>query len=105
MSVLRIEAMKFHAGSWDDVGPALKEIQKQATGFPKVKMYATISGGDVMHTLVLISEWKDLAAMEAAEGKLSGKKKMMEAMEMLAAVVDSSEVTLLKEVTAKDLGL
>lgn len=107
MKVLRIEEMKFTAGSWDEVGAVLKELKAlgKAAGFPKVKMYASISGGEVMHTLHLISEWESLAAMEALETKSAGKKKMLDAVEKLAAIVDSSTVTLLKELTNKDLGI
>jgi hypothetical protein len=107
MKVLRMEAMKFTAGSWEDVGPALKKVKAagKASAFPKVKFYASISGGDTMHTLYLISEWESLAAMEQLESKAAGKKGLMEAMEGLAKVVDSSEVVLLKELTVKDLGI
>ena len=107
MKVLRIEAMKFHAGSWEEVGPVLKKLKSpgKSTGFPKVKMYASISGGDVMHTLYLISEWESLAAMESVGAKMSGKKSVMDAIEKLAEVVDSSEVVLLKELSNKDLGI
>jgi hypothetical protein len=107
MKVLRMEAMKFTAGSWEDVGPALKKVKaaSKSSAFPKVKFYASISGGDTMHTLYLISEWESLAAMEKLEASVAGKKGVMEAMEELAKVVDSSEVMLLKELTAKDLGI
>jgi hypothetical protein len=107
MKVLRIEAMKFHAGSWNEVGPVLKELKSQgkAAGFPRVKMYASISGGDVMHTIYMISEWESLAAMESLESKAVGKKKVMDAIEKLSEIVDSSEVVLLKELTNKDLGI
>lgn len=107
MKVLRMEAMKFAAGSWDDVGPALKKVKaaSRSSAFPKVKFYASISGGDTMHTLYLVSEWESLAAMEKLEASVAGKKGVMEAMEELAKVVDSSEVMLLKELTAKDLGI
>lgn len=107
MKVLRIEAMKFHAGTWEEIGPVLKKLKSlgKTAGFPKVKMYATISGGDVMHTLYLISEWESLAAMESLETKAAGKKGMMDAIEKLAEVVDTSEVILLKELLNKDLGI
>lgn len=107
MKVLRIEAMKFMAGSWEDVGPALKKVKAagKQSAFPKVKFYASISGGDTMHTLYLISEWESLSAMEQLGAKAAGKKGLMEAMEELSKVVDSSEVILLKELSAKDLGI
>ena len=107
MKVLRIEAMKFHAGVWDEVGPVLKKIAglSKGTGFPKVKMYATIAGGDTMHTLYMFSEFPSLAAMEQVEAKASAKKGMLEAIEKLAEIVDSSEVLLLKELSDKELGL
>ncbi len=107
MKVLRIEEMKFHAGAWEEVGPTLKMIKAagKGTGFPKVKMYASIAGGDTMHTLYMFSEFASLAAMESVEEKASGKKGMMEAIEKLAGIVDSSEVILLKEISDKDLGL
>ncbi|MHB8896126.1 MAG: hypothetical protein ACYC99_13250 [Candidatus Geothermincolia bacterium] len=99
--------MKFHAGSWDEVGPILKKLKSlgKGAGFPRIKMYSPISGGDVMHTLIMISEWDSLAAMEALEEKASAKKGMLEAVEKLADVVDSDEVVLLRALTDKDLGI
>jgi hypothetical protein len=107
MKVLRIETMKFHAGSWDEVGPVLKKIASlsKGTGFPKVKMYANIAGGDTMHTLHMFSEFPSMAAMESVGEKAGAKKGMLEALEKLAEIVDSSEVVLLKELTNKDLGI
>ena len=107
VKILRIEKMKFHAGSWEEVGPILKKLKSMSrgAGFPRVKMYAVLSGDDVMHTLYMISEWESVAAMETLEAKASSKKGMMEAVEKLADVVDSDEVLLLKGLSDKDLGI
>lgn len=101
MKVLRIESMKFHAGSWKKATPILKKLKSlgRAAGFPEVKVYATISGGDAMHTVHMISEWNSLSAMENMEKKMSGKKPLLEATEKLADVVDSSKVVLLKDIS------
>ncbi|MDD5627417.1 MAG: hypothetical protein PHU21_00015 [Elusimicrobia bacterium] len=105
MKVLRIESMKFHAGCWKKAGPVLKKIKSlgQAAGFPKVKVYATVSGGDAMHTVHMVSEWNSLSAMESMEAKMNGKKDLMGAMEKLADVVDSSHVTLFKDISGKGI--
>lgn len=107
MRILRIEAMKFAAGSWDDVGPALKKVREASkeSSFPKVKYYASVSGGETMHTLYLFSEWESLAVMEQSASEATENKGLMTAIEELAKVVDSSEVTLLKQIAEKDLGI
>ncbi len=107
MKVMRMEAVKFAPGSWEKVGPVLKKLAKlgKTAGHPKVKMYGNISGGEGLHTLYLVTEWPSLAVMEELETKAAKSKGMLEAVEELAEIVDSTEVMLFKELTNKDLGI
>ena len=64
-------------------------------GVPPMKKYRCLSGrNDVMHTLIVETEWDSLAAMEAVEEKLSADPEIQAFMVKWETVLESQEIEL-----------
>ena len=83
---------------------AFMELSKKQ-GFPPVKIYGFISGGDVVQTLNFVTDWDSLADMETIMDKMFSDPEMLEMMEKWASVVESHEVSILKELSPEELGM
>lgn len=107
MKVISMEKVKFAPGKWEEAGNVMKTFQKlaQKLGFPEYRIYGAISGGDVVQTLYFQTEWQSLSQMEALMEKMFSDMEMREMMEKWSGVVESHEVTLLKELSEEELGI
>lgn len=107
MKIISIEKVKFAPGKWEEAGEVMKTFQElaQKLGFPENKIYGAVSGGDVVQTLYFQTEWESLAQMETLMGKMFSDAEMRIMMGKWAGVVESHEVTLLKELSEEELGI
>ena len=107
MKVISMEKVKFAPGKWEEAGNVMKTFQKlaQKVGFPEYRIYGAISGGDVVQTLYFQTEWQSLSQMETLMEKMFSDMEMREMMEKWSGVVQSHEVTLLKELSEEELGI
>ena len=102
-----IEKVKFAPGKWKEAGQLIKTFKEvgEKYGFPPFKMYAYISGGDAVQTLSFESHWDSLASMETLMDKMYADPEMLSMMEKWGGVVESHEVSILKEVSPEELGM
>ncbi len=102
-----VEKVKFAPGKWREAGPLMKSFKEVAEkkGFPQVKIYGFVSGGDVVQTLNFVTDWDSLADMETVMDKMFSDPEMLEMMEKWAGVVESHEVSILKELSPEELGM
>ncbi|MFO7601595.1 MAG: hypothetical protein R6X27_17595 [Candidatus Desulfacyla sp.] len=107
MKVKVLEKIKFAAGKWKEAGPLLKTFKELAEkkGYPPFRIYVYISGGDAVQTLTFASDWDSLARMETLMDRMIGDPEMMRLMEKWAGVVESHEVSILKEVSPEEFGM
>jgi hypothetical protein len=107
MKVKVVEKVKFAAGKWKEAGQLMKTFKEVAekNGYPAFRMYVYISGGDAVQTLTFESDWDSLARMETLMDKMFADPEMMQMMEKWAGVVESHEVSILKEVSPQELGM
>ena len=107
MKVTVVEKVKFAPGKWKEAGPLMKTFKETAEklGFPPIKIYGFVSGGDVVQTLNFVTEWDSLGAMETVMDKMFSDPEMLEMMEKWAGVVESHEVSILKELSPEELGM
>jgi ABC-type glycerol-3-phosphate transport system substrate-binding protein len=102
-----VEKVKFAPGKWKEAGELMKTFKEAAEkqGFPPIRIYGFISGGDVVQTLNFVTDWDSLGAMETVMDKMFSDPEMREMMEKWAGVVESHEVTILKELSPEELGM
>ncbi|MBW1781102.1 MAG: hypothetical protein JRL30_10225 [Deltaproteobacteria bacterium] len=102
-----IEKVKFTPGNWKEAGQLMKSFKEVAekNGFPPFRIYVYISGGDAVQTLSFVSDWDSLATMESMMDKMYADPEMMPIMEKWAEVVESHEVSILREVSPEELGM
>jgi hypothetical protein len=107
MKVTCIEKVKFAPGKWKEASGLMKTFKELAEkqGFPPVKVYGFISGGDVVQTLNFVTEWDSLSAMEPVMEKMFADEEMRKMMEKWAGVVESHEVMILKELSDEELAI
>ena len=107
MKATVVEKVKFAPGKWKEAGSLMKTFKEveEKQGFPPIKIYGFISGGDVVQTLNIVTDWVSLGAMETVMDKMFSDPEMLEMMEKWAGVVESHEVTILKELSPEDLGM
>ena len=96
-----VEKVKFAPGKWKEAGALMKTFKEVAEkqGFPPVKIYGFISGGDVVQTLNFVTDWDSLGAMETVMDKMFSDPEMLEMMEKWSGVVESHKVSILKELS------
>ena len=102
-----VEKVKFAPGKWQEAGQLMKTFKQVADkcGFPPFRIYGYISGGDAVQTLNIVSDWDSLAKMETLMDKMFADPEMMQMMEKWAGVVESHEVSILKELSPQELGM
>jgi len=102
-----VEKVKFAPGKWKEAGALMKTFKEVAEkqGFPTVRIYGFISGGDCVQTLNFVTDWDSLGAMETVMDKMFSDPEMLEMMEKWAGVVESHEVSILKELSPEELGM
>ena len=102
-----VEKVKFAPGKLKEAGALMKNFMEVAgkQGFPPVKIYGFVSGGDVVQTLNIVTDWDSLGAMETVMDKMFSDPGMLEMMEKWAGVVESHEVSILKELSPEELGM
>jgi len=102
-----VEKVKFAPGKWKEAGALMKNFMEMAQkqGFPPVKIYGFISGGDVVQTLNFVTDWDSLGNMETVMDKMFSDPGMLEMMEKWSNVVESHEVSILKELSPEELGM
>ena len=102
-----VEKVKFAPGKWKEAGAMMKKFMEMAQkqGFPPVKIYGFISGGDVVQTLNFVTDWDSLGDMETVMDKMFSDPGMLEMMEQWSGVVESHEVSILKELSPEELGI
>ena len=107
MKVTSLEKVKFAPGKWEEGGNIMKTFTNLARklGFPEYKIYGAVSGGDVVQTLYFQTEWGSLAEMEVSMEKMYVDPEMREMIFKWSGVVESHEVTILKELSAEELGI
>lgn len=107
MKVTCIEKVKFAPGKLKEASGLMKTFKELAEkqGFPPIKIYGFISGGDVVQTLNFVTEWDSLSAMEPVMEKMFADEEMRKMMEKWAGVVESHEVMILKELSDEELGI
>jgi hypothetical protein len=107
MKVKVVEKVKFAPGKWKEAGELMRAFKQvgEKLGYPPFRMYIYISGGDAVQTLTFASDWDSLARMETLMDKMMGDPEMMQMMEKWAGVVESHEVSILKEVSPAELGM
>jgi len=107
MKVKVLEKVTFAAGKWREAGQLLKTFKELAekNGYPPFRMYVYISGGDGVQTLTFASDWDSLARMETLMDRMLADPEMMQFMERWAEIVESHEVSILKEVSPEELGM
>jgi hypothetical protein len=54
-----VEKVKFAPGKWKEAGELMKTFKEAAEkqGFPPIRIYGFISGGDVVQTLNFVTDW------------------------------------------------
>jgi len=102
-----VEKVKFAPRKWKEAGALMKTFKEVAEkqGFPTVRIYGFISGGDCVQTLNFVTDWDSLGAMETVMDKMFSDPEMLEMMEKWAGVVESHEVSILKELSPEELGM
>jgi len=102
-----VEKVKFAPGKWKEAGELMKEFKKMSEkhNFPPYRIYTYISGGDAVQTLSFVTDWDSLADMETLMDKMYADPETMQMMEKWAGVVESHEVSILKELTPQELGM
>jgi hypothetical protein len=107
MKVKVIEKVKFAPGKWKEAGELMKTFKQagEKFGFPPFRIYAYISGGDAVQTLSFVTDWDSLASMETLMDKMLADPETMQMMEKWAGVVESHEVSILKELSPQELGM
>ncbi len=107
MKVTCIEKVQFVPGKWKEASECMKTFKELAKkmNFPPYKIYGNFAGGDVVQTLYFVSEWNSLAEMESLTEKMFSDAGMREMMEQWAGVVASHDISILKELSEKELGI
>ena len=102
-----VEKVKFAPGKWKEAGALMKTFKEVAEkqGFPPIRIYGFISGGDCVQTLNFVTDWDSLASMETIMDKMFSDPEMLQMMEKWAGVVESHEVSILKELSPEELGM
>jgi len=102
-----VEKVKFAPGKWKEAGTLMKTFKDIAKklGLPEFRTYSYISGGDAVQTLQFVTDWDSLASMETLMDKLYANSEMLQMMEKWAEVVESHEVSILKEISPEELGM
>ena len=102
-----VEKVKFAPGKWKEAGPMMKKFMEMAQeqGFPPVRIYGFISGGDVVQTLTFVTDWNSLGDMETVMDKMFSDPGVLEMMGEWSGVVESHEVSILKELSPEELGI
>ncbi|MBC8417627.1 MAG: hypothetical protein KJ573_16460 [Proteobacteria bacterium] len=102
-----VEKVKFAPGKWKEAGQLMKTFKEVAEkqGFPAFRIYGYISGGDAVQTLNFVTDWDSLASMETLMDKMYSDPEMLQMMEQWAGVVESHEVSILKEISPEELGM
>ncbi|OQX64408.1 MAG: hypothetical protein B5M55_06145 [Desulfococcus sp. 4484_242] len=107
MKVKVIEKVKFAPGKWREAGKILKTYKEltEKNGYPSFRTYTYISGGDGVQTLTFVSDWDSLARMETLMDRMPADPEMMQFMQRWAEIVESHEVSILKEVLTEEIGM
>ena len=107
MKVTCVEKVKFAPGKWEEAGNLMKKFKEawEGKGLPPVKTYGCISGGDAVQTLFFMTEWDSFGAMESMMEHMFADAEMRGMMLEWSKVVDSHEISILKELSDEELGI
>ena len=102
-----LEKVKFAPGKWKEAGELMKAFKRigEKQGLPRFRIYSYVSGEDTVNTLTLVTDWESLGAMETLMDRMLGDPEMMQMMEKWSGVVESHEVSILKELSFQEIGM